>query len=935
MKTRIISTLVLLAGMMFSGCSREEVPDGGVAGEGNRVVFTLAGITSQNQTKTTRATGDNNQTSTLSATEEEKHVSSLLAVAYERQSSGDMGLYKVFDVTVSDEGCSFDIAKEGSFELYLVANANTELTSAIKALEATSPVSELEEQIVSQASGSANAFVMTTPSAIKVISYSGEVADCGEVSLRRLSVRIDLVNKADELTVNRVTFRNRAVKSQLFTPNQMISGDDIVQDTVYEDVNLVGSFDVPTEYKAHIYSYENLSARGDATIPTLEIEYTYQDQPYTHQIQFLDANDPSGLTPLALKRNYLYRITIGRKLEPEFNVEVLDWTNEDSFGVDEIPFQNQMNASLAVSRFASANVASMDEAQHSVTFTTTNPNTTSLYTAWNAQWAQSVYYNESDKTYYRVPTKDEMYLLFPDNANVIRFDQAMDGTSEVTETLPTNLFGSTEVNGGEGQSRFKNVAANTLTTRATGVDYPIVYAIRFKGTAQYAAYRYEIKKWDDPSNGELEIRIKALQEGSLWTLDEISNEAYWGNPSEGNTDADNQLIYHIPATGWKESSGEEVQGQGTNSYLWTSEKGTEDDQVYIGGHQLEYAHVVSHRMQSEGTLRLVKATDAEIQTALNAALKVNMFTDFNAKEFNLVGKTITSFYETLAVSLDECPASTYVTWSQLKKEGACKADAIFTGPSGHGKYRLPTMGEVGLLIPRLIKQTINKPEDAYCSPYWNDNSSTNTYPYVMVTTPFEETFYLKNDSNGCPDESHGEDTDSEYTLKGECQLKRGDNRTEILHYYTHEPDDAEKGNYNMYPVYGLRFKGTSQYAAYRWESKKIASEPTERYLSIKIKAIREDNQFITINDVANEAFWEDGSFIEFKIPATGYYQAGIDPSVTPQNRREGGIAGYLLSSTAEPNSSKFYRLGFIAPCADLVTMDNGASLQLRFVRVQE
>ncbi len=99
-----------------------------------------------------------------------------------------------------------------------------------KALGAGSPVTELEELLVEQAPDADNAFVMTTPEVLKIISYSGEVADCGEVSLRRLSMRIDLLNKAEGLTITKVTFRNRAVKSRLFTPNAMLAEPGAVED---------------------------------------------------------------------------------------------------------------------------------------------------------------------------------------------------------------------------------------------------------------------------------------------------------------------------------------------------------------------------------------------------------------------------------------------------------------------------------------------------------------------------------------------------------------------------------------------------------------------------------------------------------------------------------------------------------------------------------
>ena len=49
-----------------------------------------------------------------------------------KQPSGGMGFYRAFDVTVTDDGCSFDIAKDGRFDLYLVANADPTLEGAVK-----------------------------------------------------------------------------------------------------------------------------------------------------------------------------------------------------------------------------------------------------------------------------------------------------------------------------------------------------------------------------------------------------------------------------------------------------------------------------------------------------------------------------------------------------------------------------------------------------------------------------------------------------------------------------------------------------------------------------------------------------------------------------------------------------------------------------------
>lgn len=908
MKARIISLITLFAGMIMLGCSRDDMPEGVVSGESNRVVFTLAGISPkpQSQSKATRAFGSNDDATTQAATDAEKKVTSLLAVTYERQAGGEMGLYKVFDVAYDNGTCSFDIAKDGNYDMYVVANADETLADAIKGLEAGSAVSALEELVVSQAPDAQNAFVMTTPEAVKVTSYSGQTADCGEVTLRRLSVRIDLINKADGLDVTKVTFVNRAVKSQLFTPNAAIAGSDVFEDKDYtiSGSALMGNSSDPKRYESQIYSYENLSKAGESTIPSLVIEYTLDGKQYSHEVLFLDKSDASGMTPLALKRNYLYRVNIGRKLEPEFNIEVVDWTNDETFSVGDVPFQAQMNSALAVSNFASANVKTLDEDNHTVEFTTSDPNNTSAYLAWSDKWATAVYYNESDATYYRVPTKDEMYLLLPDAEHPIDFNSSAYGT-EITETLPENLFGSTATNGGEGKSYFKIGAAAELSIT---VKYPVVYAIRFKGTAQYAAYRYEVKNWDDPATGELEIRIKALQEGSLWSLDDIANEAYWGNPSDGDTDAENQLVYHIAATGFKtDASVDPASGQGTNSMLWTSTKSEKgSNHAYDAGSVVRddtaKAYVAYMPVESGAALRLVKATDAEVDAVLNSYLKVNMFTGSHfAKSLDIGSKTISEFFSDDVSAISDAPATAYHKFEEFVSGNAIANGVTFS--SSDGNYRLATLGEIGLLIPKALNNVIGDQGQMLCfAPFWDDNPTTNTNNTEMVPYPFKETFYYTNDESNYEDVS-----DSDNCLTGETVLKLGDDCTTI------------SGDFNIHPVYGLRFKGSDQYAAYRWESCPIdgsGSNDLERYLSIKIKAIRRNDTNTTIEDVANdETFWKDG-YIEFKFPTFGYYDANADPSTASVIGK--GIAGFIMSSTLSKDENRYYRAGYVVYGADII-----------------
>ena len=326
--------------------------------------------------------------------------------------------------------------------------------------------------------------------------------------------------------------------------------------------------------------------------------------------------------------------------------------------------------------------------------------------------------------------------------------------------------------------------------------------------------------------------------------------------------------------------------------------------------------------------------DEDEQMKRNKALKVNMFTPFNAKSVDLGAKKINAFFDKLAVSADDCPTDSYFTYTQLKDAGMMAADAVFTGPDG-GKYRLPTEGELNLLLP-MYTEPADQPDidgkKGRYHPWWNDNASTNT-TYVMVTDEFTETIYLKNGADNLPDQTHPDDSDSEYTLKGQSQMKVGA-LSETVHYYTEEPDDPQKGNYNIYPVYALRFKGTSQYAAYRWETCKIADNPLERYLSIKIKALEKDDTQTTIDQVAQEAFWKDG-FIEFKFPASGYYSQANADNPTSENITSRGVSGCCWSSSLWTGGSDARYLGFGLDNALVSRCVPGRRFPLRFVKVSE
>ena len=667
MKTSFITAL-LAAAALLAGCSKD-APDGGPQpSDGNRVVFTLGGAT--------RAAGDNDASAPLAATDEEKKIDGLLAVAF----TDDGNYYKTFDAAydADSQTASFDVEKNGTYDIWFVANADETLAAALLALTDRNSDSRVTEDdlatlLVTQQVGRKDGeeawhpFVMFSTEARRIVSKHGVVTNGGVVTMRRLAVRIDLVNAATGVTVNSVKFVNRTKQSRLGASNDMTfsTPQDLYEEKSYEGIDLAGDFTKPTEYKASIYSYENVDVTPDGEhLPALEVKYTMDGLKFTHTVKFFDSTDPAGKTPLALKRNYLYRIVLTKQLDVSFDITVEDWNTAGAFQIEDIPF------------------------------------------------------------------------------------------------------------------------------------------------------------------------------------------------------------------------------------------------------------------------------DKHDQAALNAALKVNMFTEFNVKSVDLNSKTVNAFYDKLAVSADECPTDSYFTYTELKDAGATAADAVFTGPDGK-KYRLPTEGELNLLMPMYTEEAdqpdIDGKKGRY-HPWWNDNASTNT-TYVMVTNEFTETIYLKNGEGNLPDQTHPDDTDSEYTLKGQSQLKLGA-LSETVHYYTAEPDDPQKGNYNIRPVYGLRFKGTSQYAAYRWETCQINGNPLERYLSIKIKALPADSE-LTVDDVAdNASFWRDG-FIEFKFPASGYYSPENAGNPLPENITGRGVNGFCWSSSLWTGGSNARSLAFNLDDTLVGRYVPGHRFPLRLVKVAE
>lgn len=249
------------------------------------------------------------------------------------------------------------------------------------------------------------------------------------------------------------------------------------------------------------------------------------------------------------------------------------------------------------------------------------------------------------------------------------------------------------------------------------------------------------------------------------------------------------------------------------------------------------------------------------QDKMNAKLKVNMFTPYNVKTADLTSGVVTFETETTC----EAARGSFFSFDQLEEKlyAGVPAPAVFHADGQN--YRLPSAGETMLLAP----------------------SVEGTHPLNNATISsdvFTETIYWKNGFNGKAD-LNGE------KLVGTSQLKAGSNK--VLNGTT------------FTTVYGYRFRGTNEHAAYRWdfnETQNTGRQESDKMISIRIKALHPDDTATTIEEIADEKFWENG-YIEFEFPMSGDY-------LPKEQFERRGIAGHALSSTRESDTRAKYFVGW-------------------------
>ncbi len=643
MNKLLIAAATLLLG--FSSCSKEENFDGAqpVPSAGTRVSLTLKGSAGIPQPDTRANGADGDVKEQLAARNEEKSVNSMLAVAFYKFDAAESGitagtLYKVFPVENlnSSDGTlpSFDMALEGRFDVWFVANAETTLAEKIKALAPkTATEAKLQELIAEQAPDVDNKFLMVSTQPYDISTVTGATTSISVV-MRRAAVRIDIINRVPDVTIKSVKFINRAMKSRIATPNTEDEAPKVyTSDKVYGmDANGLGATGLvgylppkegdpdagklaASKCEAKIYSYENLNDDAANHISTLELTYIIKNvntpggQPiekkYTVEFKAL-VSSSTKVEQLQLKRNHLYRVILNEKHSDEHvwaEIVVDDWnTATAAFEVNDTPFDPSVNKALFVNRFSPYNAKNVDLDKKTFDFNSLFDNRPEIdkETSWDKIKALKEYFNftelktakiigeaippvftGNDKKFYRMPTKGELELLAPMGDHKISFDATALVKATGTETicLQNNADGTEKTDGDKVQGEFEFRKATTAKTLLDGTTkvYP-VYGIRFKGSEQESAYCWEYCDMPESKSGDkecyLSIKIKAIKKMALAekAMDKVAADEFW---------ADGFIEFKFPCTGAFSTKDSKLLNRGTASIFCGST--IKDNSLYLFG----------------------------------------------------------------------------------------------------------------------------------------------------------------------------------------------------------------------------------------------------------------------------------------------------------------------------------------------------------------
>lgn len=250
-----------------------------------------------------------------------------------------------------------EIDEEGNYQLCFLANPNDELLEKVEALaEDGGTIADYKALVVEQ-DPATKPMLMNSTQFFAIISSVD--TDLGTVYLERIMSRIDIVNLADGVTIDKAVFHLRTCKSLLINDSTtVLNADYLDSDKTYGNLKLVGNSsalyaDGLTEedlggegewnaLKSTIYSYEQFGTFAETeaeedSVPTLLLQYhvgTDTTTTYTKEVTFATTDATTGETePCYLKRNtyYLIKVYYGSTGTINVSLQVADWEDGDEF----------------------------------------------------------------------------------------------------------------------------------------------------------------------------------------------------------------------------------------------------------------------------------------------------------------------------------------------------------------------------------------------------------------------------------------------------------------------------------------------------------------------------------------------------------------------------------------------------------------------------
>lgn len=620
---KLILTLMLGVFLLNSCAQEEDIVTSGSYPDGT-IRFRLGG--SAALPRATRSTAEAN----------ESEVNSVLALLWNREDTSD---YSVVECkpTGGDNEWSFKVEKDAQYYIQFIANADEETRQTLINLPRTesgmynsATCNNLTREAITTQSPEGENFLMVSSSMVNTnTSVVTGVLDLGTITFNRRSARFDIVNKADDITINKINFNNRTIKSNISVPNTWASEDSWYEDTVYNNLNIVGSSEEGSagEYRHQIYSYRNYSTEDNGKLPSLTIEYTETKDGNSvtrqHTVEFLDP-ESEGKIPLRIMDNRLYTVTLTKAHKMNFEVSVSDWEAGEEFIGNNLSLndlnidseeQQRLNSLLMVNRFTEYNVKNLNMTDKTVElydrlsldptdYISTTDGTGPYFRYSDLKNAglfdhssESSIIKDKDGTKYRIPTAGEAMLLLPAPQSVFYQDinpkTYINSNGEESNLNPfIRLHASSKVysstlcdlnyeekvvfndklsgnnfimgdikNPSDGFSSTLNAVISNINpdsiciskdgslrlvneSEEQSTKYYIQkgYAVRFEGTSEYAAYKWEYVK--DPSNSSQaygSVKIKALPNKlKVSVYDIVDNDAYWDK---------DYIEYKFPAIG--------------------------------------------------------------------------------------------------------------------------------------------------------------------------------------------------------------------------------------------------------------------------------------------------------------------------------------------------------------------------------------------------